>query len=609
LTISGVRSDVNTSWRTQPISVRTPLALLLISLSTIAAVWWWLATPVTLALAPIDPAAKLDCVSYAPFRKYQTPWNSTAIISPEQIAEDLAELVKVSKCIRTYSVENGLDKVPELASRVGLKVILGIWLGRDRAKNALLIDTALSAVDQHRDVVTTLMVGSEVLLRGEMFVSELRKIILSVKARTTIPVSYADVWEFWLRYQELSDAVDFVTIHILPYWEDLPVRAEDAAAHVDDIRKQVARALPGKEIMIGEAGWPSKGRMRDGARPSRINQARFISGILDRSRQQNYRVNLFEAYDEPWKRQWEGTVGAHWGLFDGETRALKYPPGVAISNYPFWKLQMGSGLVLSICVFGVAFWTARRWQAAPGFAQWAAVAISATTGGVLLGLSAEQLLFETYGIGDPLMRSLLLGAGIAASLVSSNAMMSGRALPTFLELMDAGNCRTLPFPTMVLGVALIATTLIATENALAFVFDPRWRDFQFAGLGLAAVPFWTLALLNRPKSGARPPAEAVFAGLFAAATAYVTFNEGFNNWQSVATSAAYFLLVATLWQARSVAFARFASTKPIMFPEVGGLLEGKAAGLDPVSIVLDPEPTLLGGAVARVHSDDQRPRP
>jgi exo-beta-1,3-glucanase (GH17 family) len=608
LTIYGFRGDVNISWRTRPISLRAPLALFLISLSTIAAVWWWLATPVTLAIAPIDPATKLDCVSYAPFRKHQTPWNSTAIISPEQISEDLAELSKVSKCVRTYSVENGLDKVPELASRVGLKVILGIWLGRDRAKNALLIDTAISEAEQYRDVVTTLMVGSEVLLRGEMLPSELRKIILSVKARTTIPVSYADVWEFWLRYQDLSDAVDFVTIHILPYWEDLPVRAEDAAAHVDDIRNQVALAFPGKEILIGEAGWPSKGRMRDGAQPSRVNQARFISGILDRSRQQNYRVNLFEAYDEPWKRQWEGTVGAHWGLFDGETRALKYPPGFAISNYPFWKLQLGSGLVLGISMFCVAFWTVRRRQASPGLAPWIAVAISATVGGVLLGLSAEQLLFETYGIGDPLMRSLLLAAGIAASLLSSNAVMSGGALPTFPELMDVGKSRTLPFPTIILGVAFTVTTLIAAENALAFVFDPRWRDFQFAGIAMAALPFWTLALLNRPKSGARPAAETVFAGLFTAATIYVTFNEGFDNWQSLWTSAAYFLLIATLWQARSVAVARIASIKPIMFPEAG-LLEGKAAALDPIGVAREAEPTLLGGAVARVRSDGQRPRP
>jgi len=571
-------------------------------LSTIAAVWWWLATPVTLALAPIDPAAKLDCVSYAPFRKHQTPWNSTAIISPEQIAEDLAELAKISKCIRTYSVENGLDKVPELASRVGLKVILGIWLGRDRAKNALLIDTALSAAEQHRDVVSALMVGSEVMLRGEMLASDLRKIILSVKARTSIPVSYADVWEFWLRYQELSDTVDFVTIHILPYWEDLPVRAEHAAAHVDDIRKQVARAFPGKEILIGEAGWPSKGRMRDGARPSRINQARFISGILDHSRQQNYRVNLFEAYDEPWKRQWEGTVGAHWGLFDGETRALKYPPGVAISDYPFWKLQLGFGLVLCISVFAVAFWTARDRQSSPGLAAWAAIAISATTGGVVLGVSAEQLLYESYGVGDPLMRGLLLVAGLTALLMSSNAVMSGRALPTFMELMHQHERRTLSFPTMVLGLALAVTTLIAVENALAFVFDPRWRDFQFAGLAMAAVPFWALALLNRPNSGARPLAETVFATLLAAATIYVTFNEGFNNWQSLWTSMVYVLLIATLWQARSVAVARAASTRPIVFSEVGLSREGKAAALD-------PEPTMLRGVVARVRGDDQRPRP
>ena len=104
----------------------------------VAAAWWWLATPVALTRAPIDDAAKLECVSYAPFRNDQTPHDPTLIVSPEQIAEDLGELAKVSKCIRTYSIDNGLDKVPELASRVGLKVLLGVWIGRDRAKNAHL---------------------------------------------------------------------------------------------------------------------------------------------------------------------------------------------------------------------------------------------------------------------------------------------------------------------------------------------------------------------------------------------------------------------------------------------------------------------------------------
>src|SRR3954469_19389163 len=143
----------------------------------VAAVWWWLATPVALARAPIDDASKLECVSYAPFRGDQTPHDPTLIVRSEQIAEDLAELAKVSKCIRTYSIDNGLDKVPELASRVGLKVLLGVWIGRDRPKNALLINTAVSLAQNHPGTIAAIIVGSEVLLRGEMTVSDLREII------------------------------------------------------------------------------------------------------------------------------------------------------------------------------------------------------------------------------------------------------------------------------------------------------------------------------------------------------------------------------------------------------------------------------------------------
>ncbi|HEV7600390.1 MAG TPA: beta-(1-6) glucans synthase, partial [Bradyrhizobium sp.] len=310
------------------VAIIAPLAVLLLSLATITGVWWWLATPATPIHAAVGPETKLDCVSYAPFRNHQTPWNSTIVISEAQIAEDLIELARISRCIRTYSIENGLDKVPELASRAGLKVILGVWLGRDRLKNASLINTATLLAGKYPGVISAMMVGSEVLLRGEMKAPELCEIIRSVKAQVGVPLSYADVWEFWLKHRDVSGCVDFVTTHILPYWEDDPVRAEDAAAHTIDIRKRVALAFPGKEILIGETGWPGRGRMRGGSLPSRINQARYISEVLERAKKENFRVNLFEAYDEPWKRQWEGTIGSSWGLYDGETRAQKYPAGV-----------------------------------------------------------------------------------------------------------------------------------------------------------------------------------------------------------------------------------------------------------------------------------------
>jgi exo-beta-1,3-glucanase (GH17 family) len=536
----------------EPISLRTPLALLVVSLAAIGATWWWMATPINLSRAPIDPDAKLLCVSYAPFRGAQTPLVSTTRIAPEQIAQDLAQLAKISDCVRTYSIENGLDQVPGLAAKVGLKVMQGIWLGSDRFKNLAQISTVIGLTKQYPDVISSVVVGNEVLLRGEMTAADLAAIIRSVRSQVTVPVTYADVWEYWLRNREIYDAVDFVTIHILPYWEDFPIRARYAASHVDAIRRQVAVAFPGKEILIGETGWPSEGRMRAGALPSRTNQARVVSEILAMAKRENFRVNLIEAYDQPWKRQLEGTAGGYWGLIDSVQRMLKYPPGKAISNFPLWQWQMGSGMVLSLLVFGTASLTLRRRPWTPRLSSWIAVALSATSAGILLGLSADKMYYESYGFAGWLCWGTLLAMGIASPVLCTNALMAGRALPTFLELLGPRDLRARSALSILLALVLAITALIAAETALGFVFDPRYKDFPFAALTMAVLPFSTLALLNRPKQGRRPIAEAAFAGLLAASMLYIGFNEGPDNWQSLWTCAMYLLLATTLWQARGV---------------------------------------------------------
>jgi glucan 1,3-beta-glucosidase len=230
---------------------------------------------------------------------------------------------------------------------------------------------------------------------------------------------------------------------------------------------------------------------------------------------------------------------------------VKYPPGEAISNYPLWKLQMGCGMALSIFVFGAAWLTLRRRPWTPRLASWIAVGISATAAGILLGVAGDKMFYESYGFGGWLRWGALLAAAIASPLLCANALMSGRALPTFLELLGPRGGRAGSALTMILGVALVVTTLIGAETALGFVFDPRYRDFPFAALTMAVVPFSFLALLNRPQAGARPIAEAVFAGLLAGAALYTIFNEGSDNWQSLWTCAVYFLFAVTLWQARA----------------------------------------------------------
>src|SRR5450432_953547 len=258
---------------------RFPAVLLLVSSAIVVGTWFWLGAPAASSAPPFQ-SAKLNCVSYAPYRGIQDPLTPGLVVAEQQIAEDLEQLARTSDCVRTYSTGNGMDQVPALAQKAGLKVLLGIWIGTQPPQNVQHVETAIALANKYPDVVSAIVVGNEVMLRREMSVSDLAAIVRSVKARVAVPVTYADVWDVWLRSRALSEAVDFVTIHILPYWDDIPIRAERAAAHVDSIRQQVAAVFPGKDIFVGETGWPSEGRMRQGALPSRANQAGVISDIL-----------------------------------------------------------------------------------------------------------------------------------------------------------------------------------------------------------------------------------------------------------------------------------------------------------------------------------------
>lgn len=533
------------------IAIRTPLLCLIASIALVAGAWWQLGLPQQVGAASSD---KLPCLSYAPFRGRQDPRVPGTQVSASQIAEDLAQLAKVTDCIRIYSVANGLEHVPALARDAGLKVILGLWLANNTtvtAGNRHQMETAIALARTYPDVVTAVVVGNEVLLRGEMSTQELAGFIRQVKSQIgSIPVTYADVWEFWLRNRELADVVDFVTIHILPYWEDFPIRATLAADHLDRIRRRVAIALPNKDILIGETGWPSAGRMRDAALPSRVNQARVVSDILALAKRDGFRVNLIEAYDQPWKRDMEGTVGGYWGIFSDAARAMKFTPGQPVTNFPWWRWQMGAGIGYAALIFTVAFASLRHRPWSQRWFVWPSIAIWAAAGGVLLGIAAEKAFLESQGAAGWARSGLLLTAGFLAPLLGASALMTRRGLPTFAELIGPRPIRIRWPETRALGVCWAVATVLAAEAALGFVFDPRYRDFPYASLSMVVAPFLGLAIFRRARIGKRPYAELAFAGLFAAAAVYVSLNEGLKNWQSLWTCACFALIAFIMLQAR-----------------------------------------------------------
>lgn len=283
--------------------------------------------PMEAARAGIPPLA-VPCLSYAPLRRPgHSPFDPSLQVSPEQIRDDLRQLATVTRCVRTYGVDQGAEAVPAIARELGLAVVLGAWISRDAARNAIELHRALTLAREHRDVVRLLVVGNEVLLRGEQTPQALAALLTQARAQSPVPVTYADVWEFWLRHAAvLADAVDVVTVHILPYWEDEPVGIEQAVGHVQSVAQRVRRHLGSKAVFIGETGWPAEGRQRGPARPGVAEQTRFVRELLA-MQPQLPPFNLVEGFDQPWKRGLEGTVGGYWGLFDADAQARVHLSG------------------------------------------------------------------------------------------------------------------------------------------------------------------------------------------------------------------------------------------------------------------------------------------
>jgi glucan 1,3-beta-glucosidase len=510
--------------------VRLGLACLAVAAILIGAIWAFLGRPVAMPAGGLSAGEKLYCISYAPFRGLQTPFDPNTQIPPAQIEQDLTQLAKLSDCVRIYSVDQGLENVVPIAAKLGLKVLQGFWISQNAAKTAVQMEAAIDIANRYSDTVRAIVVGNEVLLRGDMSAPDLAAMIRAVKSRVNVPVTYADVWEFWLRAGDVASAVDFVTIHILPYWEDFPIATSQAASHVDLIWRKMAAAFPGKEVIIGEVGWPSAGRMREGAQPSPSNQARVIQDVLALAKRDKVHVNVIEAYDAPWKRALEGTVGGHWGFFRDADRAQKFEWGEPVSDHPHWKWQAAGGIAFAFVVFGAA-WFARRSSHVP-LPLWLGVTANAVSGG-LVGWTIENIPLESLYISG-WARSLAFAAvAVAAPIALSVALMRGTPLPRFSRLLGPVDQRTADPLARFIGALMILTMLLSLVVALGLVFDPRYRDFPFAPLTGAIVPFLVHTVLMRRRAGRRGAAEVGGAVILALSVPYILLNETLANWQSV----------------------------------------------------------------------------
>jgi exo-beta-1,3-glucanase (GH17 family)/cellulose synthase/poly-beta-1,6-N-acetylglucosamine synthase-like glycosyltransferase len=316
----------------------------------IASVAFW--SSLDRPLAAPEWKGQIRGLAYSPSHLYSESDKDNKV-TDELIRRDLAQLSKLTKRIRTYTVGHTHDRIPYVAKEFGMKVSLGIWLRGDKTYNEGEIARAIKTIAANPGTIDRVFVGNEAVgVRAELTAREVSDYIKRVKAAIDNPaveVGTAEVWPTWLTETELADGADFVGIHLLPYWEG--VSYDESMEYITSSFDRIAKLYPDKKIVIGETGWPSDGRVKKGSVPSPAYEAAFLRKFFNLAERKNYDYYVMEAYDQPWKgsKGQEGAVGAFWGMLDAEGNA-KFSLTGPVSSFSEWNVfaAVAAGLTFLI---------------------------------------------------------------------------------------------------------------------------------------------------------------------------------------------------------------------------------------------------------------------
>ncbi len=251
---------------------------------------------------------------FSPYLEGQQPGS---LISEAQIRERLAIVRPHARWIRTFSCTDGHEQTPRIAHEMGLKTLVGAWLGTDAEINAREIEGVIAVARAgHADMVA---VGNEVLLREELDEDQLIGHLEAVKrALPGIPVGYVDAYFLFEKHPRVTAACDVVMTNCYPFWEGCP--REQALQHMAGMLARTRVVAAGKRVLISETGWPDQGSAHHGAVPGQHAAMQYFVDTTAWAEREGIEWFHFAAFDEAWKVGAEGDVGAFWGLWDKDAR-------------------------------------------------------------------------------------------------------------------------------------------------------------------------------------------------------------------------------------------------------------------------------------------------
>jgi glucan 1,3-beta-glucosidase len=249
------------------------------------------------------------------FSLYEGDQQPGDIVSDDQIIRRLKILKPYTTSIRTFSSLGEHSRIVEIAKDMGFKTLVGAWLSDDFESNDKEIEGLIQLAN--KGLVDVAAVGNEVIYRKELSEEQLISYINNVKENIkNIPVGYVDAYYEFRDRPNITNACDVILANCYPFWEGCA--AEYSLLYMKDMFNEAIKASNGKKVIITETGWPSQGSDLWGAHPSYRNYLKYFINAQLWSKEKDIEMFYFSSFDESWKVDAEGDVGAYWGLWDKE---------------------------------------------------------------------------------------------------------------------------------------------------------------------------------------------------------------------------------------------------------------------------------------------------
>lgn len=289
-------------------------------------------------------------INYGPFHK-DGQASGTPIPDSQYIA-DLGVIAKKFSFIRTYGLDTGsrLNRVVPLAGEhfPQMKVFLGVY--EDGSNHAGItkpqLDLAISQANAYPNTVQCVVVGNECLptdstrvpVQVAQLIADLQYVRNRIPNKKILVTTCLGYQSALTHGNELKPYCDVMMVNIYPFYGKVDI--SKAWSNLEGAYKAFAKQFSGKQVIVGETGWPSQGPANGSAIPSIANEKTFTSQVLANATKLGP-IFLFEAFDESWKHDndWE----PHWGLWD-KNGAPKFGLGTHLTRDTVWlDDQNGNG--------------------------------------------------------------------------------------------------------------------------------------------------------------------------------------------------------------------------------------------------------------------------